>query len=35
MPTLANGMRAKDGKPLVLNLLLSRPADQSKAGETH
>jgi peptide/nickel transport system substrate-binding protein len=34
MPTLANGMRAKDGKPLVLNLLLSRPSDQSKAGET-
>ena len=34
VPTLANGMRAKDGKPLVLNLLLSRPSDQSKAGET-
>ncbi len=31
MPTLANGMRAKDGRPLVLNLLLSRPADQEKA----
>ena len=34
MPTLANGMRAKDGKPLVLNLLLSRPADQEKAAES-
>lgn len=33
MPTLPNGMRAKDGKPLVLNLLLSRPADQTKAAE--
>ncbi len=32
-PTLANGMRAKDGQPLVLNLLLSRPADQGKALE--
>lgn len=31
--TLPNGMRAKDGKPLVLNLLLSRPSDQAKAGE--
>jgi ABC-type transport system substrate-binding protein len=26
-------MRAKDGRPLVLNLLLSRPADQTKAAE--
>ena len=34
MPTLPNGMRAKDGKPLVLNLLLSRPPDQTKAAET-
>lgn len=34
LPTLPNGMRAKDGKPLVLNLLLSRPADQTKAAET-
>ncbi len=33
MPTLANGMRAKDGQPLVLNLLLSRPADQDRAGQ--
>jgi len=33
MPTLANGMRAKDGRPLVLNLLLSRPSDQVKAGD--
>ena len=33
VPTLANGMRAKDGKPLMLNLLLSRPADQTKAAE--
>jgi len=33
MPTLANGMRAKDGKPLVLSILLSRPADQTKAAE--
>ncbi len=33
LPTLANGMRAKDGKPLVLNLLLSRPPDQDKAAE--
>ena len=32
-PTLGNGMRAKDGKPLVLNLLLSRPTDQDKALE--
>ncbi|MGI8983400.1 MAG: ABC transporter substrate-binding protein [Acidimicrobiales bacterium] len=31
--TLPNGMRAKDGTPLVLNLLLSRPADQAKAAE--
>ena len=33
MPTLPNGMRAKDGKPLVLQLLLSRPTDQDKAAE--
>jgi peptide/nickel transport system substrate-binding protein len=33
MPTLPNGMRAKDGKPLVLNLLLARPPDQTKAAE--
>ena len=33
MPTLPNGMRAKDGTPLVLSLLLSRPADQTKAAE--
>ncbi|MDQ3898125.1 MAG: ABC transporter substrate-binding protein [Actinomycetota bacterium] len=33
LPTLPNGMRAKDGKPLVLNLLLSRPSDQDKAAE--
>ena len=33
MPTLPNGMRAKDGRPLVLNLLLSRPADQDKAAQ--
>ncbi len=33
MPTLPNGMRAKDGAPLVVNLLLSRPSDQAKAGE--
>jgi peptide/nickel transport system substrate-binding protein len=33
LPTLPNGMRAKDGRPLVLNLLLSRPADQQKAAE--
>jgi peptide/nickel transport system substrate-binding protein len=33
MPTLPNGMRAKDGKPLVLSLLLSRPPDQAKAAE--
>jgi peptide/nickel transport system substrate-binding protein len=33
MPTLPNGMRAKDGTPMVLNLLLSRPSDQAKAGE--
>ncbi|HJV08048.1 MAG TPA: ABC transporter substrate-binding protein [Acidimicrobiales bacterium] len=32
-PNLPNGMRAKDGKPLVLNLLLSRPSDQAKAAE--
>ncbi|HEV2759180.1 MAG TPA: ABC transporter substrate-binding protein [Acidimicrobiales bacterium] len=32
-PSLPNGMRAKDGKPLVLNLLLSRPPDQAKAAE--
>ena len=33
MPTLPNGMRAKDGTPLVVNLLLSRPSDQAKAAE--
>ena len=33
IPSPANGMRAKDGRPLVLNLLLSRPADQDKALE--
>jgi len=33
MPTLPNGMRAKDGNPLAVNLLLSRPADQAKAGD--
>ena len=33
MPTLPNGMRAKDGRPLVLNLLLTRPGDQDKAAE--
>jgi peptide/nickel transport system substrate-binding protein len=33
MPTLPNGMRAKDGRPLVLNLLLSRPGDQDKVAE--
>lgn len=33
MPTLANGMRAKDGRPLVLRLLLSRPDDQAKVAE--
>ncbi|MEO5617394.1 MAG: ABC transporter substrate-binding protein [Candidatus Eisenbacteria bacterium] len=33
LPTLPNGMRAKDGKPLTLNLLLSRPSDQGKAAE--
>jgi peptide/nickel transport system substrate-binding protein len=32
-PTLPNGMRAKDGKPLAVKLLLSRPSDQAKAGE--
>ncbi|HEX2048875.1 MAG TPA: ABC transporter substrate-binding protein [Acidimicrobiales bacterium] len=32
-PTLANGMRAKDGTPLVLNLLLSRAGDQDRAAE--
>ena len=31
--TLPNGMRAKDGKPLVLNLLLSKPPDQAKVAE--
>lgn len=31
--TLPNGMRAKEGTPLVLNLLLSRPTDQTKAAE--
>ena len=33
MPALPNGMRAKDGMPLVINLLLSRPSDQAKASE--
>ena len=33
LPTLPNGMRAKDGRPLVLNLLLSRPSDQQKAAD--
>ena len=33
LPTVRNGMRAKDGTPLVVNLLLSRPSDQAKAGE--
>lgn len=33
MPTLANGMRAKDGRPLVLRLLLSRPDDQAKVAQ--
>jgi ABC-type transport system substrate-binding protein len=33
MPTLPNGMRAKDGRPLVLNMLLARPADQTKAAD--
>ena len=33
LPTLPNKMRAKDGKPLVLNLLLSRAPDQQKAAE--
>ena len=32
-PTLPNGMRAKDGKPLVLNLLLSKPIDQGKVAD--
>lgn len=31
--TLPDGMRAKDGRPLVLNLLLSRPADQVKVAD--
>ncbi len=31
--TLPNGMRAKDGRPLLLNLLLSRPSDQVQAAE--
>lgn len=31
--TLPGGMRAKDGKPLVLNLLLSKPTDQGKFAE--
>ena len=34
LATLPNGMRAKDGKPLVLNLLLSKPADQDKVAST-
>jgi peptide/nickel transport system substrate-binding protein len=33
MPTLPNGMRAKDGNPLTLNLLLARPSDQAKAAD--
>jgi peptide/nickel transport system substrate-binding protein len=33
LPTPPNNMRAKDGRPLVLNLLLSRPADQQKAAD--
>ncbi len=32
--TLPNGMRAKDGKPLSIKLLLSKPSDQTKAAET-
>ena len=32
-PSLPNGMRAKDGKPLLLNILLARPADQTRAAE--
>lgn len=32
-PSPPNNMRSKDGKPLVLNLLLSRPSDQMKAAE--
>jgi peptide/nickel transport system substrate-binding protein len=32
-PILAGGMRSKDGKPLVLNLLLSKPVDQMKAAD--
>jgi ABC-type transport system substrate-binding protein len=32
--TLPNGMRAKDGKPLVLNLLLSKPVDQGRVADT-
>lgn len=31
--TLPNGMRAKDGKPLVLNLLLSKPVDQGNVAD--
>jgi peptide/nickel transport system substrate-binding protein len=33
LPTLANGMRAKDGQPLVLNLLLSRPEEQARVAD--
>jgi ABC-type transport system substrate-binding protein len=33
LATGPGGPRAKDGRPLVLNLLLSRPADQDKAAE--
>jgi peptide/nickel transport system substrate-binding protein len=33
LPTLPNNMRAKEGRPLLLNLLLSRPSDQTKAAE--
>ncbi|HEX3620688.1 MAG TPA: ABC transporter substrate-binding protein [Acidimicrobiales bacterium] len=31
---LPGGMRSKDGKPLVLNLLLSKPIDQAKVADT-
>jgi len=31
--TTPDGMRSRDGKPLILNLLLSRPADQAKVAE--
>lgn len=32
--TLPGGMRAKNGKPLVVNLLLSKPIDQTKVADT-